>query len=361
MNNLKQFVSLLLVAVLLLSACGAEKVGTSTPSGQSPQQMLIDASRSYFQFDIKPIEVSHGEDYVIEWEDEGMEAHIRFLLDKPKGDILHSDVWDVQILLFDPLSGIPHDVLLTEPLEGWDSFFWETIIYNEYQDEAWHSYGFQDFPDIQSLADLRHFDSLQLLDITGRMTGIIDPAGLENCVHLKKLCVENASAELLNIAAGLTELEILIIDSNDQVDLSPLAGHPSLQTLRLANQQLSSLEPLATIPKLRALNLDEAVFPDLEPLTQTNLEALSIGLSQSGRGMYSDLDYEPLSRIKTLVYLELDNHTAFDVDDCAKVLEGCTALKYLDFNYTSAADAYASGDWTPDLSRLEAYQAAKSR
>lgn len=36
-----------------------------------------------FSFD--PITVPHGEDYVIEWEDEGMEEHIRFLLDKPDG------------------------------------------------------------------------------------------------------------------------------------------------------------------------------------------------------------------------------------------------------------------------------------
>ena len=360
MKKLTSFFSLLLYALLLLTACG-QTPGTTAPATKSSQQMIIDASRSYFQFDIKPIEVSHGEDYVIEWQDAGMEAHIRFLLDKPKGDILHSDVWDVQILLFDPLSGIPHDVMLTKPLEGWDSFFWETIIYNKYQDEAWHSYGFHTFPNIQSLADLRHFDSLQLLDITGRMTGIIDPAGLENCVHMKKLFVENASEQLLNIAAGLTELEILTIESENEVDLSPLAGHPSLRTLRLANQQLTSLEPLATIPKLRALNLDEAVFPDLEPLTQTNLEALSMGLSQSGRGTYSDLDYEPLSRIETLVHLDLVNHTAFDADDCDAILEDCTALKYLDFSYTSAADAYASGDWTPDLSHLEAYQAAKSR
>lgn len=57
--------------------------------------------------------MEHGEDYVIEWEDAGMEEHIRFLLDKPDGDILHSDVWDVQILTIQSDNGTPHDVMLT--------------------------------------------------------------------------------------------------------------------------------------------------------------------------------------------------------------------------------------------------------
>ena len=50
---------------------------------------------------------------MIEWEDAGMEEHIRFLLDKPDGGILHSDVWDVQILTIQSDNGTPHDVMLT--------------------------------------------------------------------------------------------------------------------------------------------------------------------------------------------------------------------------------------------------------
>ena len=42
-----------------------------------------------------------------------MEEHIRFLLDKPDGGILHSDVWDVQILTIQSDNGTHHDVMLT--------------------------------------------------------------------------------------------------------------------------------------------------------------------------------------------------------------------------------------------------------
>ena len=354
MKTIRNIICLLLAA-LLLTACG--QTTPATP-GKDHQQLIIDASRSWFQYDIPPVEVPHGEDYVIDWEDAGMESHIRFLLDRPDGDILHSDVWDVQVLVLDPQSGMPHDVLLKEPVEGFETFYWETIIYKQYMEQAWSVYDSQKFPEVKSLADLRHFDSLQRLEVFGSMEDPIDPAGLEHCSRLKHLSVYHVEDSLLSIAATLPELQYLaFLPENQPVDLTSLQGHPTLETLHLGGKDLVSLEPLATMPNLRALNLDGSTFPSLEPLTQTGLEALSIGLGQSARGMYSDLDYEPLSRIKTLVHLDLVNHTAFDVDDCAKVLEGCTALKYLDICYTPAANAYADGNWEPDFTMLEAYLA----
>ena len=354
MKTIRNLTCLLLVA-LLLTACG--QTTPATP-GKDHQQLIIDASRSWFQYDIPPVEVSHGEDYVIDWEDAGMEAHIRFLLDKPDGDILHSDVWDVQVLVFDPQNGMPHDVMLKEPVEGFETFYWETIIYKQYMEQSWSVYDSEKFPEVKSLADLRHFDSLQRLEVFGSMEDPIDPAGLEHCSRLKHLTVYHVENSLLSIAATLPELQYLaFLPENQPVDLTPLQGHPTLETLHLGGKDLVSLEPLATMPNLRALNLDGSTFPSLEPLTQTGLEALSIGLGEAKRGMYSDLDYEPLSRIKTLVHLDLVNHTAFDVDDCEKVLEGCTALKYLDISYTPAANAYADGNWEPDFTMLEAYLA----
>lgn len=354
MKTICKLICLLLVA-LLLTACG--QTTPATP-GKDHQQLIIDASRSWFQYDIPPVEVSHGEDYVIDWEDAGMEAHIRFLLDRPDGDILHSDVWDVQVLVFDPQNGMPHDVMLKEPVEGFETFYWETIIYKQYMEQSWSVYDSEKFPEVKSLADLRHFDSLQRLEVFGSMEDPIDPAGLEHCSRLKHLTVYHVEDSLLSIAATLPELQFLaFLPENQPVDLTPLLGHPTLETLHLGGKDLVSLEPLATMPNLRALNLDGSTFPSLEPLTQTGLEALSIGLGQSARGMYSDLDYEPLSRIESLVHLDLVNHTAFDVEDCEKVLEGCTALKYLDICYTPAANAYADGNWEPDFTMLEAYLA----
>ncbi len=355
MKKHKLFLCLLLAAALLLTACGHP---TPATPGKNHQQLMIDASRSWFQYDIAPIEVSHGEDYVIEWEDEGMEDHIRFLLDKPEGDILHSDVWDVQVLVFDPDNGTPHDVMLTQPLEGWDTFFWETIKYKMYQDQSWSVYGTRKFPEVRSLADLRHFDSLQLLEVFGSAEDPIDPAGLEHCAHMKHLSVYHVEDSFLSVAATLPELEYAaFLPEHESVDLTPLQGHPTIETLQLGGKDLVSLEPLATMPKLRAVNLDGSTFPSLEPLTQTGLEALSMGLAEVKRGMYSDLNYEPLSRIESLAYLELTNHTAFDAEDCAAVLESCPNLKYMDICYTPAADAYADGTWEADFSRLEAYMA----
>ena len=56
MKTIRHLICLLLVA-LLLTACG--QTTPATP-GKDHQQLIIDASRSWFQYDIPPIEVSHS-------------------------------------------------------------------------------------------------------------------------------------------------------------------------------------------------------------------------------------------------------------------------------------------------------------
>ena len=81
MKTIRNLTCLLLVA-LLLTACG--QTAPSTPP-KDHEQIIRDATTSLSRFSLEPVTVSHGEDYVIEWEDEGMEAHIRFLLVDRKG------------------------------------------------------------------------------------------------------------------------------------------------------------------------------------------------------------------------------------------------------------------------------------
>ena len=342
MNNLKQFVSLLLVAVLLLSACGAEKVGTSTPSGQSPQQMLIDASRSYFQFDIKPIEVSHGEDYVIEWEDPGMEAHIRFLLDKPEGDILHSDVWDVQFLKLAPVSGF--DYMMQELPQGYDRIDWAYLTY-EVEGKA---YADTKFPAVESLRDLRHFDSLQIFRGsfahfgTGSLYGdyqVTDLSGLAECRNLMIL-----------------ELDGIVPES-----LEPLGGVIGLQQLYLDLEVCVSLEPLTELPNLQLLSLAfSEEYPSLEPLTRTAVKYLDLSQSYFGRITLENIDYESLAKMEDLFYLDVSNLPDFDEEACGAILDGCRNLRHLNISYTEAADAITRHKWDPDLSSLISFEGTPS-
>ncbi len=355
---MKKLLCLLLAAALLLTACG------QTPPPTEPQPdhrgIMGDALRAATKLVYDPITVSHGEDYVIEWEDEGMEAHIRFLLDKPEGDILHSDVWDVQFLGIFAQRINGHDVMLTQPPEGWTQFDMSEILLVENKKGIWHEYEGRTFPDIVTLQDLRHFDSLQIFQTND--VSLTDLSGVEQCPHLIRLILPDSSPATLEPLAQMPWLIQLSLGGSTGertvLDLSPLAGLPELEDLTLFGRELVSLEPLTTLPSLRTLDLGvEAIYPRLEPLTRSTVEYLELGLSVDGRGKFDHLDYESLARIPNLTYLDIDNHTAFGVEECTAVLEGCPKLKYLDISYTPAANAIKHGDWEPDLSSLEAYLA----
>ena len=354
MKTIRKLTCLLLVT-LLLTACG--QTTPATPP-KDHEQIIRDATTSLSRFSLEPVTVSHGEDYVIEWEDEGMEAHIRFLLDKPEGEILHSDVWDVQILTIQPGNGRPHDVMLTEPPEGWEHFEWEAVFWIEHKEGVWQEYGTKEFPDIRSLGDLRHFDSLQVFqaDFTAAAPQVEELTGVEQCPNLVSLSLYYVKPASLAPLSQMPWLEALDLSSSVAVDLTPLEGLPKLRCLFLSECTLESLETVTTLPSLQMLYLNYLEsYPSLEPLTRSTVEYLQLGLSIDGRGKFDSLDYAPLAKIPNLTYLDVSNHTAFNVDDCTAVLENSPNLKYLDICYTPAANAIKDGDWEPDFSQLEAY------
>lgn len=49
---------------------------------------------------------------------------MRFLLEKPEGDILHSDVWDIQVLVIRDRG----TMMLEEVPDGFDEFSFESVI-----------------------------------------------------------------------------------------------------------------------------------------------------------------------------------------------------------------------------------------
>ena len=356
---MKKLLILILTAALLLTACGQTMPsGTVAQPSRDQRDIMGDAMRAVMELVYDSITVTHGGDYVIEWEDPGMEAHIRFLLDKPEGNILHSDVWNVQFLGIFAKSVNGYDIMLTQPPEGWTQFDMSEILLVENKEGIWHEYEERQFPDIVTLQDLRHFDSLQIFQTSD--VSLTDLSGVEQCPHLVRLILPDSSPATLEPLAQMPWLIQLSLGGSTGertvLDLSPLAGLPELEDLTLFGRELVSLEPLTTLPSLRTLDLGvEAIYPSLEPLTRSTVEYLDLGLSVDGRGKFDHLDYESLARIPNLTYLDVSNHTAFNVDDCTAVLENSPNLKYLDICYTPAANAIKDGDWEPDFSQLEAY------
>ena len=338
---MKRFISMtaLLLALVMLTACGAATV--SRPE-QNVAQRVADAYLEVKRYSQEPVTPEHGEDYVIEWEDPGMEAHIRFLLDKPEGDILHSDVWDVQLLILSPVD--KKDLMIRELPEGCERIEWDYVLYSaEYQ-----SYSDREIPDVGHFRDLRHFDSLQVFRGsfahfgTGSLYGayqVTDLSGLEECRNL-----------------AILELDGIVPES-----LEPLAGVTGLQQLFLNLQTCVSLEPLTELPDLQLLSLSfSEAYPSLEPLTRTTVKYLDLSQSYFGRITLEDLDYESLAQMKELFYLDVSNLPDFDEEACGAILDGCGNLRHLNISYTEAADAITRHKWDPDLSSLISFEGTPS-
>ena len=338
---MKRFICLtvLFLALAVLTACGAATV--SRPE-QNVAQNVSDVYMEVKQFSLEPVTAEHGEDYVIEWEDPGMEAHIRFLLDKPAGDILHSDVWDVQFLELAPASGF--DYMMQELPQGYDRIDWAYLTY-EVEGKA---YADTKFPAVESLRDLRHFDSLQIFRGsfahfgTGSLYGdyqVTDLSGLAECRNLM----------------------ILELDGIVPETLEPLAGVTGLQQLYLDLEVCVSLEPLTELPNLQLLSLTfSEEYPSLEPLTRTTVKYLDLSQSYFGRITLENIDYESLAKMEDLFYLDVSNLPDFDEEACGAILDGCKNLRHLNISYTEAADAITRHKWDPDLSSLISFEGTPS-
>ncbi|WP_156065831.1 leucine-rich repeat domain-containing protein [Faecalibacterium prausnitzii] len=304
----------------------------------------------------------HGEDYVIEWQDPVMEKHVRKWLDRPKGDIYHSDVWDYQRVSINSGTGVG-DLIVKDAPDGVD--IGRNVNSNE-QLAACAVSVEGTYDPVTSLADLRHFDSLQVLSVNNRRGAppITDLTGLEECKNLMLLSVPSvessafptfakldsvvkleygsnglraeANVSDLSALAQMKSLEMLRIIGSE-VDLNQLAG-ADLRTLTLDVTRIGSLEPLKQMENLRVLQLQNG--PEIDsfaPLAETNVQYLSMSLSEGSQGNYKDMDYTPLTQMPQLIWLDLTFHSTFDAETCKKLLANDTALKYLDISYTPAA------------------------
>lgn len=323
--------SLLALILLLLCACQGQTQTSSRSkaanangviSGNDP---LTDIFRERFWYSVEPTLAQHGEDYVIEWEDAGMEAHIRFLLDREDGDILHSDVWDIQLLwLNDSADFCVARLAAGEGVLSKDQSEMSGVVRKDHG-------MFQTFPAVESLRDLRHFDSLQVFDSRGLVptgaggaTMALDLSGVEACRNL----------------------QVLRIDGVQPVTLEPLADLPltdlsltGCEELDLSTTGELSLEPLAELPALKALQIQgSSRIASFAPLAQMKLESLSLLLSEARRDQYDGADYTPFTQMTSLVYLDLTNHVSLDAALCNRILSANPGLKYLDISFTPAAD-----------------------
>lgn len=358
MRKMLKASSLLICAMLLFSACASSLNLRPGPFRSEMQDVFVQQTT----LTVPASHAEHGEDYVIEWQDPVMEKHVRKWLDRPKGDIYHSDVWDYQRVSINSGTGVG-DLIVKDAPDGVD--IGRNVNSNE-QLAACAVSVEGTYDPVTSLADLRHFDSLQVLSVNNRRGAppITDLAGLEECKNLMLLSVPSVESSAfptfakldsvvelkygsdgiradsnvsdLSALAQMKSLKMLWI-TGSEVDLTQLAG-ADLRVLRLDVTRIGSLEPLKQMENLSFLQLCQG--PEIDsfaPLAESSVQYLSMSLSQGAQEAYKDMDYTPLTQMPQLIWLDLTNNITFDTETCKKLLANDTALKYLKISYTSAA------------------------
>ena len=360
MRKMLKASSLLICAMLLFSACAGSLNLRPGPFRSEMQDVFVQQTT----LTVPASHAEHGEDYVIEWQDPVMEKHVRKWLDRPKGDIYHSDVWDYQRVSINSGTGVG-DLIVKDAPDGVD--IGRNVNSNE-QLAACAVSVEGTYDPVTSLADLRHFDSLQVLSVNNRRGAppITDLTGLEECKNLMLLSVPSVESSAfptfakldsvvelkygsdgiradsnvsdLSALAQMKSLKMLWI-TGSEVDLTQLAG-ADLRVLRLDVTRIGSLEPLKQMENLSFLQLCQG--PEIDsfaPLAESSVQYLSMSLSQGAQETYKDMDYTPLTQMPQLIWLDLTNNITFDTETCKRLLANDTALKYLKISYTSAANA----------------------
>lgn len=298
---------LAMVMVFCLCACGQ----TATPQ---PQKDVA----SYYQkigIDGYPVlTVEHGEDYVIEWEDPGMEAHVRLWLDRPEGDIYHSDVWEIRLIYISVMANSPYDMIFEQPPEGRTTIGGGGFVTLE---DLRIYYDRTDLLPIKCLADLRHFDSLEYVSVNcDPKDPITDISGPEECVNLLSFSIDGAKPESLKPLSKMESLLNLTLDDCGTVDLTHISG----------------------LQNLRDLSLQKVRVESLEPLTGMQLNYLKFTADMFSQDWNAELDYSPLAEIDSLRQVIIMSNTGFDREDCELLLTELDDLEQIDISYTAAAD-----------------------
>lgn len=343
--------SLLTACMVLLCSCSDYLSLSKTSSISNPQTEYDTALKEYLvslEAPLSTVEVEHGEDGPIVWEDAGMEAFLRLLLNRPEGTINRSDLWDLNTLtitertMFEGDSGTTTTVTVTAQ-QG------DSTLEQEISADGKES----PLPALTSLHDLQYFDSLQAFSYSTSLTAnqaFTDFSGIEALSHLERFSVNGARPETLEPLSHLSRLKQLSLTQCGTLDLTPLEGLDQLESLILSsNDSIVSLEPVTKLPALRLLSLSSGTaIPSLEPLAQTHLAILDLSLGTGQSGLYKEIDYSPLTQLPDLVCLNLLNHTKVTTKLCKQILANSPNLRFLNIQNTPASEGSA-----PDVEYLQ--------
>lgn len=260
----KMYILYLLSVLLVLTIIGACIAGASRPLSPEEQER-VEKIYEATDYALHPVKVEHGKDEEIVWEDPGLEAHIRFLMNKPEGKIKRSDVWDVQVLSIQTAFQSKFDVMMSELPENESCFTRSNSINNP---NAFHNIGNRGFPAIRSLKDLEHFESLQILSILEeeREKNSLNLRGIEDCKNLVFVQIGNKEIEAPEKLGEIRNLEMLFLQNCGEIKTEPIWKCSNLRALSLITCKIETMCGIDELEKLKYLNLTESDVKEEETI-----------------------------------------------------------------------------------------------
>ena len=225
MKSCSHIFALITACVFLFCGCSDYLSLSKASTISNPQTEYDTALKEYLaslETPLSTIEIKHGEDTPIVWEDTGMEAAVRLLLNRPEGTISRSDVWNLNTLtitertMFEGDSGTTTIVTVTAQ-QG------DATLEQEISAVGKES----PLPALASLHDLQYFDSLQAFSYSTSPTAnqaFTDFSGIETMSHLERFSVNGARPETLEPLSHLSQLKQLSLTECGTLDLTPLEG-----------------------------------------------------------------------------------------------------------------------------------------
>lgn len=174
---------------------------------------------------------------------------------------------------------------------------------------------------------LTELKRLEVLDVSGQ--NIVNFAGLESAVNLRRLTAANCQLQDATALAGMTGLEALDLSGNTLTDLSFLTNAHQLQQLYLKGTSLTSISGLEKVAStLLVLDVSQNQVADLSPLASlSKLTMLDVSDNPAA-------DFSPVTGVETLGVLYANSLSLSSVSGISNL----TGLKSLQLKSNAIAD-----------------------
>lgn len=248
-----------------------------------PEEFVNEDAQHLLENLVKPESVLE-QDYVIVWKDAAFERLVRSALEKPDGDIMASDVWNLHTL------------------EVWGDHIFldeEEVCAYEREGYYWNGTLYEESGSIQSLEDLKHFPNLESLCISYQKQLSLEKLPYEVLQRLRKLSLVSDGLEDISPLMWINGLTTLTLDYNNISNFLWVCRMQELNSLSAKeNVGFISTDYMENMGRLHSLDLSGTDGVDLERVAEMpELKQLVLGYAQDLSALSENTSIEKLTVI----------------------------------------------------------------